>query len=889
MQQEQPVVKQPSVFWKIVRRFFLWTTISFFVLAGTVVGIAYAYEDDAKQAVIDELNKHLNAEIKIDPKNIDFTIIRTFPNAAVEFRDAMAYEALKKEKRDTLFTASLISLQFNVLDIFNGNYKIRTLKIADAALNLKVDKNGQENYIFWKKDTVATAGDKGVSFKLEKISLEKISIRYRNRKAIVKLVTVIDEAVLSGEFSEDKYTLKSEGKLLVDEFAIEKRKLMNNKNISYKFDIDVSGNSYSIRNADVAVNRLSLSATGSAVDADSGLITNLALKGKNIDIGSTLSLLPSVQQDKLKDYQSDGLFYVDGKIKGDLKKPATLFIQAEFGIQDATVTYAPDGTKLEKVNLNGKYIKDNEHPEKLELKNISLRLKNEAINGNFSITNFNDPYIEVDARGSLQLEEMQRFYPVDTLEMVSGRVKFNIYVNGSLNELKSDFSGHNEKSHGDAELSNVKLKFKHDVKDIAVPSGKLLLQGSDVVAENISVQLGKSDALVNGSLENFIGWLMKEGQGLKVEAKLDSKLISLDELLADPESNAGSSKPYELTVSEKINLDLDIHVAKTNLGKFEAGSIVGKLRIKDRKIYTENLSLETMGGDVTLTGMVDASKENNIEISGSCKLVAIDINKLFYQLNNFGQDAIQDKHLRGVATAGIDFSSKWSRTLVFDPKSIIASCDLTVERGQLVGYKPLESLSKYVELKELQDIKFSTLQSHIDIRDQVITISKTSIKNSAMNMDFYGKHTFSNEIDYHIKLLLSEVLAKRPGKSKEMDEELALVENDPDNKRCVFLTMTGTIDNPVIKYDRKGMKEKIKEDIKEEKKNLKKILFEEFGLFKKDTASFNNKKDEQKKADQKFQVEFGDQKKADTKENKQTQQQGVKSKSVKEETEDDDF
>ncbi len=127
-----------------------------------------------------------------------------------------------------------------------------------------------------------------------------------------------------------------------------------------------------------------------------------------------------------------------------------------------------------------------------------------------------------------------------------------------------------------------------------------------------------------------------------------------------------------------------------------------------------------------------------------------------------------------------------------------------------------------------------------------------------MNVDFYGTHTFDNIIDYHIKLLLSEVLAKKPGKNKQLDEELALVENDAENTRCVYLSMTGSIDNPKISYDRKAMKEKIKEDIKNEKQNLKNILKEEFGLFKKDSTL--NKSNNTKKADQQFIIDNGNKK-----------------------------
>lgn len=83
--------------------------------------------------------------------------------------------------------------------------------------------------------------------------------------------------------------------------------------------------------------------------------------------------------------------------------------------------------------------------------------------------------------------------------------------------------------------------------------------------------------------------------------------------------------------------------------------------------------------------------------------------------------------------------------------------------------------------------------------------------------------------------------------------------------------MTGTIDKPVITYDRKAMKQKIKEDLKEEKNTLKKILNEEFGWFKKDTTL--NKKDD-KKQDQKFKIDFNQKKKEDEKKKKEEDDDG---------------
>ncbi len=149
-----------------------------------------------------------------------------------------------------------------------------------------------------------------------------------------------------------------------------------------------------------------------------------------------------------------------------------------------------------------------------------------------------------------------------------------------------------------------------------------------------------------------------------------------------------------------------------------------------------------------------------------------------------------------------------------------------------------------------------TLQSNIEVKNKTITIPKTSIKSTALNLELWGKHTFDNVLDYHVQLLLSELLAKKKRANKNLDEELSLVENDPENRRSVFIVMSGPIDNLSFKYDRKGAKEKIKEDLKQEKQSIKQLLKEEFGFFKKDTAKIN----QTEKANQHFKIEFGEEK-----------------------------
>ena len=172
--------------------------------------------------------------------------------------------------------------------------------------------------------------------------------------------------------------------------------------------------------------------------------------------------------------------------------------------------------------------------------------------------------------------------------------------------------------------------------------------------------------------------------------------------------------------------------------------------------------------------------------------------------------------------------------------------DINITNGELINYKPILAMSKYIEVEELEHIKFRNLTTQIEIKNQIITIPKTEINSTALDLTFSGTHTFNNVIDYHFKLLMSDVLWRKAKKNKKENTEFGYIEDDGLGKTALFLHLTGTIDDYKVSYDTKGLKESFKADLKKEKTTLKTILNKEFGWFKKDSML---KKEEEKKDD----------------------------------------
>ena len=67
--------------------------------------------------------------MKVDPKNIDLTFIKSFPKCALEFKDVLILEATEKKERDTLIFAENIRLMFNLKDLWNKNYTINKIMV----------------------------------------------------------------------------------------------------------------------------------------------------------------------------------------------------------------------------------------------------------------------------------------------------------------------------------------------------------------------------------------------------------------------------------------------------------------------------------------------------------------------------------------------------------------------------------------------------------------------------------------------------------------------------------------------------------------------------------------------------------------------------------------
>jgi hypothetical protein len=169
-------------------------------------------------------------------------------------------------------------------------------------------------------------------------------------------------------------------------------------------------------------------------------------------------------------------------------------------------------------------------------------------------------------------------------------------------------------------------------------------------------------------------------------------------------------------------------------------------------------------------------------------------------------------------------------------KAISADGRYTLTEGALIDFDPIKSLSDFIALSELENIKFSRLENDFYIKNNYIAIPQMDIRSTASDFSISGKHDFDNKYEYHIKMYLSELLSRKAKKNKTHSTEFGAIEDDGLGRTSVFLKITGEGEDIKVVYDLKAAGGNIKKSLKTEKESLKSILNKEYGWYKKDST-----------------------------------------------------
>ena len=799
---------------KIVRKILFYLSLAAGVVVLSVTLSVLLFKDKVIAQFIREANKQLSTPVKVG--KIDVSVWRHFPSLSIVMTDVYIEDS--HEGQYPLLTARELSFHLNLFDTWQGTYLVQGLQLIDSETNLKVNTRGENNYTIAKSSGTDAQGS--VKFALHNVRLINTVVHYNDQSINQQHTYTSQSLKASIDTDDDIYVIKADGDLTTTKLIIDGTSYLTGKNFEIASDLiyDDGKKILTINPSTLNLRNSRFGVSGTYAWRDTNTI-DIRVEGEDTDIQTLVSLLPEATAGNLAQYRSKGDVYFKAALQGEISKARNPAMTIDFGCTNATVYHPAYKSRIEGARLEGTFTTaDVTRTEvaRLTLKNVSGRLNEEPFSGNLLIQNLKSPDVTCDFKGRIDAAALLGFYPIDDVRSATGSLLANVMFRGKIDLLKKRSTAQKVTTQGTIDLHQIGFSFGTDNVRVDGLNGNMQFSNNDLALSNVSGKLGNSDFTLNGFFKNVITFLLFDNQPIGIETDLKSRFLDVDQLFAIAFGNPSSDKSqeYAFSISRNINLNFNCNVEALRYKRFHAQRLQGDLLVKNEMAVSRNINFRSMGGLMNFSGIVDSHNPKAIEVVSTFKVKDIYLDSIFYVFENFQQDFIQDKHLKGQTSADVNLEMVLNPNLRLFQETLVGDITASIRNGELNNFEPMKKLNRFLNDEGLSHMRFSELKNDIHIENKTIYIPQMEIRTNVTTVRFSGTHTFDQRIDYHV------VAPLRNNRNINYQEAKGALEEDGSGQSKLFLKITGTTDNYRVTYDTEAVKKKIASDLKNEVKEL---------------------------------------------------------------------
>ena len=809
---------------KSLRKFVVLIITCWIIIVSVGIIFSHSIQDKIIKILSDHAGKYLSAEIHVKKSDIKFSVLKKFPLASIELRNVCVkipphvnLNNVVAIKGDTLLCAHSLFLQLDLPSLLNKKYDLRKISVNNGYIQIISDKYGNSSLDILNSKIQKERGL--ISTEINSFSFTNLMVYSYSHSNQSQVNIKLKKGNASGTFLKDKFSIKLRSNGIIEKFRVKTQEIEPYQRYSADIVLNKTGENYTIKKGVFKLSNIPFKIVGSLRTGAGGLLdiilTAQKVPLKQID-HSVLSKLINNNKYTLK----EGTLDIRSTIKGNIRYSLPS-IRANFKLINGKVLDNTRDIAIDNIYLNGKANNGKEHMLKstsILVDSLYFTVGNSIQWGKISITNLITPELFIMLKGEANVIDLKSLINVAPLEILEGSVKNHIYISGTIDDnsnIKHDRSG-GIKTWGNLKLQNFNVRLPNLIPNIISINGNVnLLNDFSLNIVELNCLSGNSDINLKGSIKNFAC----RNKIRVFKGTVYSKKFYVTEFFDNNEKEADN-----ILFPDSIIIDGKVSAESLYFGKFNVRNLSGDIYYNPNELILQDINLNGFSGNIYGDMSISQKKKEVISMNTNAALLNVDIKKLFYSFNNFGQKTISAENIDGRLTGKIEFSTKWTNTLKPITKSIHAQNTLTITNGELIDYAPLMGLSHYINIEELRHVKFNKLETNISIRNEKVYLDQTNISSSAITFDGSGVHGFDNKYEYRLQLGLSDILWKKARKKRSDISEFGYIVEDGVGHTKVPVIISGKGKTYNVKFDKKTARISLRNKFAQEKSELKKLF-----------------------------------------------------------------
>lgn len=853
---EKKQKKKKSIF----RRILKWTGISFLLLIIALILIPIFFKDQIKELVIEEVNKSLNAKLSMG--EFDLTFISTFPNMTVELNDTKL-EGINEFKGIELMNIKQFVAHVGFWSVVSGDQvEIDEIHLIEPKFDVRVLNNGMANYDIVKPDSVKTpeeaAEPSNFKLSLKEYSIQGGTVNYKDEPGSMDLTIKNLNHTGTGDLTADVVDFETTTKMDQMSFGMSGVNYLSEvktdivMNILMEFTDKTS--KFTLKDNEFKLNALTFSLDGFYEMLEGYDNMDLKMNASKATFKEFLSLIPAFYHTGYESMISKGNLEMGGMVKGKMDDTNLPGWDFKLKIDKGSVKYPDLPGSINNIFVDaGSVFAGGEDLDKmtLDVKKFTASFGGNSLAADLKMRNpMTDPLMISNILANIDLATLKNFVPMAEGESYNGKLKADVHLDGRMSSLdKGDYEAF--KAQGTLSLIDMLYKSKDLSKDVSIQEMLFRFSPKNLSLEKLQAKTGRSDFQMNGTIDNYMGYLFRE-ELLKGAFSFSSNNLDLDELMnIVPATETAEAKPAETATSknsEPVLIPNNVDFAlKTSIGNMkyngiDVKNVNGTVKMKEEVAQLEGLSMNAMGGAIGLRGSYDTRDHAKPKVDFAYTLKDVDIQQLAKNFLTIEKLAPIAKYTKGKISSSFEMKSDLTANL--DPiySSLNGFGDLSTSTVTISGFKPMEKMAEVLQMSKLSTQTLKDLKAKFKFADGKVNVNPFDVKLGKIKTTVSGSTSFEQDIDYDLKMMIpKEELPQAV--IKQAEQAIAKVNNLAPKLNLntipdfipVKVDVLGTVKDPKIQANLKdalldatgNLKDNLIENVKETVKDSIKAIVDD--------------------------------------------------------------
>ena len=605
------------------KRKFLWRISALILLLPVILCCAlvvyvYSNQDDIIQNEIAILNTQFDGFIAVGDTHL--SLFKNFPELSFKIDDVRIYES-KEDLAPLIVEVEDIFLGFNMWDIANGNYTIKSLLVENGFFNIIVHKDGTLNIQNALKTESDSSTDPAITdIYLNSIELRNLDIHKLDEKAQTDLETFVNRA--QGRFTRARNKISSsvDTEFIMNLIDNGDTTYIHNKHFKLHTDVllDQATGILAIKPSQVLMEHGDFKVEGT-VDTKNNVDLDLEVTGTKPNFDMLIAFAPPDIIPLLERYKNAGKIYFNAAVKGPTLYEQSPFIDVRFGANEAFLENTDRGKRVNNLGFEGHFTNGedcNLTTTQFSLKNIAAQLETGNFLGSVVVNNFEEPDVDMEVKADFNLEFMAGFLNLTNINNVEGDVSLamNFHDIIDIDNPKLALNNLNRAYYSELKIKDVSLVSDELPAPLEGFNAHVSMIGKEAVINQFELLIGKSDVSLTGFLSDVPAILHHTDTPVKAHLEIEARKIDLSQITK-------YSKIDSTGVKEQIeNLSLGLSFTSSAkafteskylpTGEFFVDSLNAQLKHYPHKIHDFHADVlidDTDLNIVDFTGFIDGS------------------------------------------------------------------------------------------------------------------------------------------------------------------------------------------------------------------------------------------------------------------------------------------